>query len=314
MREFIRKTTLPETRIRKYELTKDKASRIINTIERVLKNEETERAACQNENIRPRWFRYFLDLDIDNKKDENSTVRITKDDWMCWEEKFLTDLTKDDATIVPDNFHKIYLEVTSSQLSEREQEILAYRYQDNMTFEEIGHIYSVSRECIQQLVEKSLRTLRNPKYRYYLCYGQEYKEVLRKLHTAQAEYDSICVKNYEKYQEKKNEKINEIKSVLNNTSTEVRNQKEDKNSLKDISLEKMGLSTRAYHALKRYILSEKSYTSKCATADDVAELSGRLKDIRGLGKLSILEIAQKMLEYGVHIEEVKLLSKEAYYD
>lgn len=55
-------------------------------------------------------------------------------------------------------------EVLSKALNERQQDILRQRYEQGMTYAEIAADYGVGAERIRQIIQRSLRTLREPKY------------------------------------------------------------------------------------------------------------------------------------------------------
>lgn len=63
------------------------------------------------------------------------------------------------------------LEYVLHTLTEREQLVLDFRYKEELTFEEIGKRFCVTRERIRQIHAKSLRKLRHPDRLNYLKYG-----------------------------------------------------------------------------------------------------------------------------------------------
>ena len=63
------------------------------------------------------------------------------------------------------------LEYVLHTLTERERRVLDFRYQEGLTFEEIGKRFCVTRERIRQIHAKSLRKLRRPDRLNYLKYG-----------------------------------------------------------------------------------------------------------------------------------------------
>ena len=57
-----------------------------------------------------------------------------------------------------------------SHLKEKEAEVLRMRYGfygKEMTLEEVGHVYHVTRERIRQIEAAALRKLRSQKYRHF---------------------------------------------------------------------------------------------------------------------------------------------------
>ena len=63
------------------------------------------------------------------------------------------------------------LEYVLHTLTERERRVLDFRYQEGLTFEEIGKRFCVTRERIRQIHAKSFRKLRHPERLNYLKYG-----------------------------------------------------------------------------------------------------------------------------------------------
>ena len=61
--------------------------------------------------------------------------------------------------------------------------------------------------------------------------------------------------------------------------------------LNETTLDDLGLSVRAYNALDRYFL----YHDIEPTVANIASLAGKLKNIRGIGRLSVVEISDTMM-------------------
>ena len=109
------------------------------------------------------------------------------------------------------------LEYVLRTLTERERRVLAFRYKDGLTFEEIGKRECVTRERIRQIHAKSLRKLRRPDRLNYLKHGVS-GTIARKAESAR-------------------------EAVLASMP------KPDKPE--DITLEELELSVRSYNCLKR---------------------------------------------------------------
>lgn len=66
-----------------------------------------------------------------------------------------------------------------SQMKDQDSMILLCRYEDKMTYKEIGERFSISGECVQQLVAKGLRKLRHPMRYSYIVWGYDaYNQML----------------------------------------------------------------------------------------------------------------------------------------
>ena len=71
------------------------------------------------------------------------------------------------------------LQYAVSQMKVRDSMILLCRYEDKMTYKEIGERFSISGERVQQLVAKGLRKLRHPMRYSYIVWGYDaYNQML----------------------------------------------------------------------------------------------------------------------------------------
>ena len=71
------------------------------------------------------------------------------------------------------------LQYAVSQMKDRDSMILLCRYEDKMTYKEIGERFSISSERVQQLVAKGLRKLRHPMRYSYIVWGYDaYNQML----------------------------------------------------------------------------------------------------------------------------------------
>lgn len=94
-----------ENRMKVYANGKEMLQRISCVMDRVMAG-ETETTACLKENVDKSWLRRFLRSDISIKmedEEDSSIVEIDCDDWMCWQDQFLTDLTGQEY-YAPDGF------------------------------------------------------------------------------------------------------------------------------------------------------------------------------------------------------------------
>ena len=71
------------------------------------------------------------------------------------------------------------LQYAVSQMKVRDSMILLCRYEDKMTYKEIGERFSITGERVQQLVTKGLRKLRHPMRYSYIVWGYDtYNQML----------------------------------------------------------------------------------------------------------------------------------------
>lgn len=69
-----------------------------------------------------------------------------------------------------------------SQMKQRDSLILLCRYEDKMTYKEIGERFCITSERVQQLVAKGLRKLRHPLRYSYIIWGYDtYNEMLSEM-------------------------------------------------------------------------------------------------------------------------------------
>lgn len=87
------------------------------------------------------------------------------------------------------------VEYVLHSLGERKCDVLKKFYRDNMTMEEIGEEYGVTRERIRQSLEKSKRELSSPDMRKYLIYGVKGVERMRLYGGMPCELANITVGN-----------------------------------------------------------------------------------------------------------------------
>lgn len=283
-----------ELKLRMYKDCRERVIRILDTIDKIIMGQETEKQACRSSNINYLWFRRFTQQKIDADADTNGRVYINATDWGCWQEDFLRDLTGEHIPR-PDGFEEIFEKITKTQLREEEYEVLAMRYQEGMTLEDIGENIGRTAERARQILSKVMRHLRMPQYRLPLCYGLPYDQALEEVHTAQTEYDKL-------YEQRRKEAISELSKHADNAQQKALDIRiatshlqamplEDLANLKNVPLENLGLSVRSYNALYHYFIRH----NQDQNVQNVADLAGHLKSVRGLGTTSIQEITKVMM-------------------
>lgn len=164
---------------------------------------------------------------------------------------------------------------TVAELTDREQEILKYRFKEGLTLKVTGERIGVSMERIRQVEAKALRKLRHPaRVRQYTM-------------VPMAEF----LEEKAKCQEYAKENIR-----LRDRLAEFERAEETQKALEpkeEVGIEELNLSVRAYNCLKR----------QCRTLSDCEKLTrAKLRMIRNLGKHSEEEIVAKLKEWGITLE------------
>ena len=165
-------------------------------------------------------------------------------------------------------------------LSQREREILQYRFKDKLTFNDITKIYNVTRERIHQIEAKALRKLRHPDRLKYIKYG-----VFGVINGIREEY-------YNKYAKLERQLI-ELCKVNEMAADKIIKENELKKKYKTDEIEITSFSVRTFNALKRAGINTISELSQLSYND--------ICNIRNLGKKSINEIIDKLKSYGYEV-------------
>lgn len=298
-----------------YTKCQNKVVRLQNVLEAVLVNGIPVSQACKRENINYLWFMRFVKQNIDASKNPGKDrVTITQKDWETWREDFLRDLTGQETVVLAD-FDEVYTQIIA-ELDDVEREVLQLSYQEDLSLREIAERKHLSSERIRQILVKTMRILRHPRYRWPLCFGAEYNQVLKKMHSAQAEYDRAVASKELEAQELLNEKIKELSNATENIRTETECVLAETKTLREnpsetnlyetlaekrrkTTLEELGLSVRAYNALYKYF----AWNHLEKNAESVASLHGRLDLVRGIGRSSEKEIIAVMKQFGINMAE-----------
>ena len=180
------------------------------------------------------------------------------------------------------------LNMALESLSEIEQEILIERFRDLKTLQESADPRSVTWQYIQQLEKGALSKLKHPTRTTLIAYGPD------------------TVKRYKNLQdeiEKMENHLAMLKTEIARTEEQLKaaatdSRKADIDQKKDwanISLEDMGLSSRAKYRLSHNNINNLYQLSQLSRAD--------LCGIRLIGIVTVNEIIEKAAEYGVNIPE-----------
>ena len=164
-------------------------------------------------------------------------------------------------------------------LSEREQGVLACRFQRKLTLEQTGKEYCVTRERIRQIEAKALRKLRHP-IKANMMKAVPLTELQAHVSEHQRLLDEYAwlKKAFEAFTQKKAEPgviipMAEYASRL------------------EMPIEHLDLSVRSYNCLRK---------AGKNTVGDVAEMTvNELSKVRNLGRKSMEEVMQKLRALGV---------------
>lgn len=180
-------------------------------------------------------------------------------------------------------YSKSGLEEALTTLTEREEEIIRYRFQECKTLREVAKTYNLTVERIRQIEAKALRKLRHPDRvnKIVTVSRDEYKRLEIKYSELQSAYNTL-VEAYAEIQGASAENVPAIaKAILN----------------ADKPIEDLNLSLRSYNAMKR---------AGCATVKDISKLTlDELRSIRNMGRKSEQEITAKLYECGLRFADEK---------
>ena len=199
--------------------------------------------------------------------------------------------------IVPNFDDNFKIACEKVMLNEREIGCLLSRYKDLFSLEEIGKKYGITRERVRQIIIKSIKKIKSVKS----CFinGKDKLELINKQEREQLlqEIREQLTKDVIKEQLLKfsDEEIKETLVILNNEFAK-RKEEEYKKSY-GFYIEELDFSVRTYNCLKRYGINN-LYELQNMTIED-------LMKVRNLGKKSLKEIKNKLLEMGIELKESK---------
>ena len=187
-----------------------------------------------------------------------------------------------------------------ANVSDREAEVLRYRFQKNKTYEELTDVFGVGRERIRQIEHKALRRMRKPVVQRLLLMGASgwLKDLV------ESEANRIAEERIPREVSKQiSERLEWARERMMVREAEelalALNGEPDADpkviQAENITVEEMELSVRSYNCLKRA-----GYNT---VADIIAKTYDELKIIRNLGKKSLEEIIQKVNELGFDIKD-----------
>lgn len=159
-------------------------------------------------------------------------------------------------------------------LGESERTVLKYRFVDLRTLEQIGNLFSLTRERIRQIEAKALRKLRHPNRAKYLKYG------------VSGMIENIRTDYFNKFADLESRLLELCEQLVDN---------ELRKKYAQTKIEDMDLSVRSYNCLKRAGIDDLQQLAKLSY-DDITK-------IRNLGNKSVREIIERFKEYGFDIRE-----------
>lgn len=169
-----------------------------------------------------------------------------------------------------------------AMLSEREQGVLACRFQRKLTLEQTGKEYGVTRERIRQVEARAIRKLRHPT-RANMMKAVPLTELQAHVSEHQRLLDDYTwlKKEFEAFTQKKAEPHAIIQTAEHASRLEM-------------PIERLDLSVRSYNCLRRIGMN---------TVGDVAKMTvNELSSVRNLGRKSMDEVMQKLWEIGVPLK------------
>lgn len=198
-----------------------------------------------------------------------------------------------DWILTEDNINGLRDAVAS--LTEREQQVLRYRYEDGLTLTETGEKINVGQERIRQIQAKALRKLRHPSRSKQILYGAQGYFMLRKLR--EKAYDLECrecelnekeekLKAWEELLDARTAADEKLRNALDDKTAEIVAAKKLEIALDDCSpIEELDLSVRAFNCLKRANIN---------MLGEIVEAyrSGKILKIRNMGRKTADELAK----------------------
>lgn len=176
------------------------------------------------------------------------------------------------------------LEYVLGLLSERERQILGDRYEDELTLDETGRKYNITRERIRQIEAKAIRKLRHPSRLKYITYG--YATMSGELRQMVKERYKSTLESLEAEYLVKIAELRDKISLIEDKTQKLTATKDANEIITDIGtpLEELNLSVRSHNCLARH--GVKTLYDICALTYD------ELCSIRNMGRKSVEEVVE----------------------
>ena len=261
--------------------------------------------ACAERGITPQTFNSLIHSRIPNyniSKGEKSEKKLDLKKFLSWQELLWMDIfdEKNPYNIPPSVDEDVKTALYDSYITSRERTVIFMRYAEQMTLEQVGEHFHVTRDRIRQIEAKALRKLRNPRRSHQMRYGKAVREKtdeLQRVSNALAISDKMA--ELEEQIDKAIE-ANDIqmmrayRDVLNTKLAELNGEK-DSDDIYNVPLEELELSVRPYNCLMRKGIKTLGDLTKMTKYD--------LMKVRNLGRRSYEEVVDKLHSLGVDLKE-----------
>ena len=279
--------------------------RLISACEEI-RDGHSETYVCEKYNISRRQFRNIIFDDklgfdfeaIDpppTDEGNNNYQKYWREKWndYCWEEKlFCAIFIEFDIRNVPADIEKS-IPLAMASLTERERDVLLYRFRDGLTLNETGEIFNVTKDRVRQIEAKALRKMRHPSRANILIYGADILDIdkERKRRT------EVMLNSYKENVEKALESAEKatLLDMRRSIDKKLKEIDPDEKVEVDITIESLGLSVRTYNCCRRggyrYI-------------DDFrGKTVNEILNIRNFGRKSFEELVSTLDQYGIELKE-----------
>lgn len=168
-----------------------------------------------------------------------------------------------------------------SKLTERERQVIKFRYEDMMTLGDVGRELSLTNERIRQIEAKALRKMRQPINAGYLLYGIHGYGIRMRRNAAERE-----LRKATEAERRAKELYAEAEKLTGEGKKQAAMKLYTEEEIADTTIDELELSVRSYNALKR------NGISTVLELRNLIEKDGEdaLKKIRNLGVKSQREV------------------------
>lgn len=142
-----------------------------------------------------------------------------------------------------ENFEYMMSNIGSRIFSKKDLELLNLRWVKKLTLQEVGDMWGITREAVRQSEAKMLNKLFAEEVMNYMIEG---KDKMEKLFNTQSKVDELITQNKNYINE-----VMKVKDFAAQAEYKALNS-ENKVCLKEIPIERIVVSVRAYNALKKY--------------------------------------------------------------
>jgi predicted DNA-binding protein YlxM (UPF0122 family) len=186
------------------------------------------------------------------------------------------------------------LEYVLGLLSERERQVLRDRFEDDLSLEDTGRKYNITRERIRQIEAKAIRKLRHPARMKYITQG--YAAMSGELRQIVEERYKSTLESLEAEYLAKIAELRDKISLIEDKTQKLSAAKEANEIIDDIGtpLCELELSVRSYNCLARH--GVKTLYDICALTRD------ELQKVRNMGRKSLDEVVNCVHSRGYRLK------------